>query len=187
MTALGDHVPHAGHDQNAECRPGDAIERSRGGAGHVGAEPAQHRHQPGEGQLAADPHSGGEDVQEQPHAVPRRADHRRAAARGIVSSVRAAPRSHRWDTRQRTVRNPCSSRSRSRTRVRRSRVVRSLWIALSGHTPKQLSQPKQCRTTGSDALRRARCRHPDRRRPRGSRRRVERRRAAAGRHAEHRE
>ncbi len=58
-------VPESARDQDRERRPGDAIETPRCGTGNVGAMCSQHRNEPGQGQLAANPNRRGQYVNEE--------------------------------------------------------------------------------------------------------------------------
>jgi hypothetical protein len=74
---LGRDVPHAGHHQDAERRPGHLVETPRGLRGHLSAEAAQRGDQRRQRELPAHPDGRGEHVEEEPDGVPGDRDHGR--------------------------------------------------------------------------------------------------------------
>jgi len=74
---LGRDVPHAGHHQDAERRPGHLVETPRGLRGHLSAEPAQRGDQGRQRELPAHPDGRGQHVEEQADGVPGDRDHGR--------------------------------------------------------------------------------------------------------------
>jgi hypothetical protein len=55
VLALGEHIPHAGNNQDPECRPSHPIERAGGHVCRLPTERPQGRHQRRKRKLPADP------------------------------------------------------------------------------------------------------------------------------------
>jgi hypothetical protein len=55
VLAVGEHIPHAGNNQNPECRPGHSIERAGGHVCRLPTECPKRRHQGRKPELPADP------------------------------------------------------------------------------------------------------------------------------------
>jgi hypothetical protein len=75
VLAFGEHIPHAGNNQNPECRPGHPIERAGGHVCRLPTERPQGRHQSGKHELPADPDGCRQHMQKHPYRVPADGQH----------------------------------------------------------------------------------------------------------------